>query len=83
MKRRGAQSRKAHRLNRAKVLARRVLADNPQLAGAGLRLVMPQLREVEKTTLKNGSERLKVTHKGAEECTKYLLDQIERSKTRR
>ena len=69
MKRRGAQSRKAHRLNRAKVLARRVLADNPQLAGAGLRLVMPQLREVEKTTLKNGSERLKVTHKGAEECT--------------
>jgi ParB/RepB/Spo0J family partition protein len=81
VKRRGAQSRKAHRLNRAKVLARRVLADNPQLAGAGLRLVMPQLREVEKTTLKNGSERLKVTHKGGEECTKYLLDQIERAKT--
>ena len=41
---------------------------------------MPQLREVEKTTLKDGSGRLKVTHKGAAECTKYLLDSIERSK---
>ncbi|HEY1237870.1 MAG TPA: ParB/RepB/Spo0J family partition protein, partial [Solirubrobacterales bacterium] len=39
VKRRGAQSRKAHRLNRAKVLARRVIADNGDLAGAGLRLV--------------------------------------------
>ena len=81
VKRRGAQSRKAHRLNRAKVLARRVIADNPQLAGAGLRLVMPQLRDVEKTTQKNGSERVKVTHKGAEECSKYLLDSIERAKS--
>jgi hypothetical protein len=81
VKRRGAKSRKAHRLNRAKVLAQRVVADNPELAGAGLRLVLPQLREVEKTTLKNGSERIKVTHKEGQECSRYLLDSIDRAKT--
>ena len=82
VKRRGAQSRKAHRLNRAKVLARRVIADNAELAGAGLRLVMPQLREVEKTTLKNGSERQQGHLQGrrgvqASTCS----TQIERAKT--
>ena len=81
VKRRGAQSRKAHRLNRAKVLGRRVIADNGDLAGAGLRLVMPQLREVEQATLKDGSQRNKVTYKDAEECRQYLLDSIERAKT--
>ena len=81
VKRRGAQSRKAHRLNRAKVLSRLVLAQNESLAGAGLRLVLPQLREVETTTLKNGKERTTVTYKGAKECRQYLLDSIERAKS--
>ena len=81
VKRRGAQSRKAHRLNRAKVLARQVIADNDTLAGAGLRLVLPQLRDVETTPLKNGGERTSVTYKGAEECRRYLLDSVERAKS--
>lgn len=81
VKRRGAQSRKAHRLNRARFVARRIVADNGELAGAGLRLVMPQLREVETKTLKNGEERTKVDYASREQCNEYLLGAIERAKS--
>ncbi len=77
LKRRGAKSRKAHGLNRAKALAAIVLEDNPQLAGAGLRLVLSQLQEVELKSLKSGESREKVSYAGAEQCAEYLAKRVE------
>jgi ParB/RepB/Spo0J family partition protein len=77
LKRRGVKSRKAHGLNRAKALAAIVLEDNPQLAGAGLRLVLSQLQEVELKSLKSGESREKVSYADAEQCAEYLAKRIE------
>lgn len=80
-KRRGAASRKEHSLARAKRIARLVVGQNSELAGAGLRLVMPALQSVEKKTLKSGDERSKVVYKEASECTEWLLAKIEKAKS--
>jgi ParB/RepB/Spo0J family partition protein len=81
--RRGAATRKEHSLARAKALAEIVLADNPNLAARGLRLLLPQLQEVETKTLKSGETREKVTYKDAEECDAYLRSRIGEAKTER
>lgn len=79
--RRGAATRKEHGLARAKALAEIVLADNPNLAARGLRLVLPQLQEVETKTLKSGEVREKVTYKDAAECDSYLRNRIGEAKS--
>jgi hypothetical protein len=79
--RRGAASRKQHSLARARALAEIVLADNPNLAARGLRLVLPQLQEVETKTLKSGEPRETVTYKDADECQEYLRKRISEAKT--
>lgn len=81
--RRGAATRKQHSLARAKALAELVLADNPNLAARGLRLVLPQLQEVETKQLKSGEAREKVTYKGAEECDAYLRGRIGEARNER
>lgn len=81
--RRGAASRKEHSLARARALAELVLADNPNLAARGLRLVLPQLQEVETKTLKSGENRETVTYKDAAECGSYLRKRISDAKTDR
>jgi ParB/RepB/Spo0J family partition protein len=81
--RRGAASRKEHSLARARVLAEVVLADNPNFAARGLRLVLPQLQEVETKTLKSGENRENVTYKDATECEEYLRKRISEAKTDR
>ena len=80
-KRRGAATRKAHSLARAKRIARLVVTQNSELAGAGLRLVMPALQSVETKELKSGEKRSKVVYKEASECTAWLLAKIEAAKT--
>jgi hypothetical protein len=57
-----------------------VLADNPNLAARGLRLVLPQLQEVETKTLKAGEARENVTYKDAAECDSYLRNRIAEAK---
>jgi ParB/RepB/Spo0J family partition protein len=79
--RRGAKSRKEHSLDRAHAIAEALLSDNPNLAARGLRLVLPQLQQVEVKTLKSGEQREKVTYKEAEDCESYLRDRIAEAKS--
>ncbi|HEX4307074.1 MAG TPA: ParB/RepB/Spo0J family partition protein [Solirubrobacterales bacterium] len=76
VKRRGKGSRREHSLTRAKAVAALVLADNENLPARGLRLVLPQLQEVEVKTLKSGEERQKVDYCGIPECQTYIENRI-------
>jgi ParB/RepB/Spo0J family partition protein len=77
LRRRGGASRKEHSLARAKALAAVVLADNDGMAGRGLRLVLPHLREVEVKTLKFGGSRERVSYADREQCAEYLAQRID------
>jgi ParB/RepB/Spo0J family partition protein len=79
--RRGAKSRKEHSLDRARAIAEVILHDNPNLAARGLRLVLPQLQEVDVRQLKSGESREKVTYMEAEECDAYLRARIGEAKS--
>ena len=81
LKRRGAKSRKAHGLARAKAVAAIVLGDNDRLAGAGLRLVLSQLQDVEVKTLKSGESREKVSYADAAQCSEYLAKRIDSARS--
>ena len=68
--------RKQASLQRAKAATLVMIASNPELAGAGLRLVWPQLHEVEETPLKNGKTRTTVTYADREQCTAELVRKV-------
>ena len=68
--------RKQASLQRAKAATLVMIASNPELAGAGLRLVWPQLREVEEKQLKNGKTRTTVAYADREQCTAELLRKV-------
>ena len=53
-----------------------VLADNQNLPARGLRLVLPQLQEVEVKKLKSGEEREKVDYAGIPECQTYIENRV-------
>lgn len=78
LKRRGGASRKQHALARAKAVAAIVLADNPNLAARGLRLVSDRLQDVEVKQLKtSGERREKVSYADPQQCADYLAKRIE------
>ncbi|HTT95232.1 MAG TPA: ParB/RepB/Spo0J family partition protein [Solirubrobacterales bacterium] len=81
--RRGKGTRREHGLARAKAIAAVLLADNPDLAAAGLRLVLSQLQEVEVKHLKSGARREKVSYGDREQCLAYLTlaNRIEEART--
>lgn len=79
--RRGQKTRREFSLDRAKTLARLLIEQNPNLAAAGLRLVLPQLQEVEAKKLKSGEIREKVTYAEPTEASQYLMDRIEEART--
>jgi ParB/RepB/Spo0J family partition protein len=81
IRRRSAKSRRERSLARAKALAAVVLADNEELAAAGLRLVFPQLQDVEVKRLKSGVPREKVSYADREQCASYLAERIERARS--
>jgi ParB/RepB/Spo0J family partition protein len=81
LQRRGGASRKEHGLARAKALATIVLADHDGLAGRGLRLALPQLRDIEVKTLKSGESRERVNYADREQCAGYLAERIETAKS--
>ena len=51
------------------------------LAAAGLRLVRPQLQDVETKKLKSGEPREKLTYATPEQATAWLLDRIDSSRS--
>jgi ParB family chromosome partitioning protein len=81
VKRRGKGSRREHSLARAKALAAVLLADNQNLPARGLRLVLPQLQDVEVKELKSGEERQKVDFSGIPECQTYIENRIAEAKS--
>lgn len=81
IERRGAPGRKEHGLNRAKALAAIFLADHDGLAAAGIRLVLPQLREVERKTLKSGATREKINYADRTACHEYLWNRVQEART--
>lgn len=70
-------NRRQRSLARFKAVAAVLVADNPKLAGRGLRLVLPGLQNVETKELKSGKPSTKVTYADAEQCTAELLRRIE------
>jgi ParB family transcriptional regulator, chromosome partitioning protein len=76
LKRRGKATRREHSLARAKAVAALLLADNQKLPARGLRLVLPQLQEVEVKTLKSGEKRERVDYAGIPECQTYIENRI-------
>ena len=81
IERRGAPGRKEHGLVRAKALAAILLADHDGLAAAGIRLVLPQLREVERKTLKSGATREKINYADRTACHEYLWNRVQEART--
>jgi ParB/RepB/Spo0J family partition protein len=81
VKRRGKGTRREHGLTRAKAVAAVLLADNQDLPARGLRLVLPQLQDVEVKTLKSGEERQKVDYSGIPECQTYVENRIAEAKS--
>jgi hypothetical protein len=77
IERRGGASRKQHSLTRFRVVARALLAAYPELAGRGLRLVLPQLHEVEVKTLKSGEPQEKVSYVDVKQAAEYLARQAD------
>lgn len=79
--RRGAKTRREHSLARAKAVAKLVLSDHERLAAAGLRLVLPQLQDVEVKILKSGEDRRRRVYAQPEECASYLANRIDEAKS--
>ena len=75
--------RKRASLQRAKAAMLVMIASNEDLAGAGLRLVWPQLQEVEETELKNGKTRRTVTYADRAQCTAALVEKVNGGQERR
>jgi ParB/RepB/Spo0J family partition protein len=81
VKRRGKGTRREQSLARAKAVAAVLLDDNENLPAHGLRLVLPQLQEVEVKQLKSGEERQKVDYAGIPECRTYIENRIAEAKS--
>lgn len=74
---RNAASRRKHDLSRKKAIAKILIANNPDLAGAGLRYVRPALKDVEEKTTKAGEPRRKVSYATADQATSWLVERID------
>lgn len=74
---RNASARRRHGLARKKAIAKILIANNPDLPGAGMRLVRPALKDVEMKTLKSGEPRMKVSYATPGQATSWLLERID------
>jgi hypothetical protein len=74
---RTSANRKQRSLARFKAVAAVLIADNPKLAGRGLRLVLPALQTVETKTLKSGKPSTKVTYADEAQCTAELWRRVD------
>lgn len=74
---RTAAARRKHGLARKKAIAKILIANNPDLAGAGLRFVRPALKDIEVKTLKSGEPRKKVSYASPAQATSWLSGRID------
>lgn len=74
---RNAAARRKHGLARKKAIAKILIANNPDLAGAGLRFVRPALKDIEVKTLKSGEPRKKVSYASPAQATAWLTGRID------
>lgn len=82
MKHRGGKARKQRSLARGKAIAKLLLAQNPELAARGLRLVFAGLREVEQKKLKSGKlGKAKIIYATTAECIEFLNRRIDEART--
>ncbi|MGE4122081.1 MAG: ParB/RepB/Spo0J family partition protein [Solirubrobacterales bacterium] len=81
IERRGAAGRKEHGLNRAKAVAAILLFDHDGLAAAGIRLALPQLREVERKALKSGEHREKIHYATRDACNEYIWKRVQAARS--
>jgi ParB/RepB/Spo0J family partition protein len=72
---------KQHALARAKLVAHLFVDDNLDLAGRGLRFTVDKLRDVQRTPLKKGGFKEKITYATDEECTVELRRRIDISRS--
>ena len=77
LERRSGGKDKKHALRRAKLVAHLLVDQNSDLAGRGLRFTLDKLRDVERTPLKKGGHKEKVTYATDEECTAELRRRID------
>ncbi|HEX3734395.1 MAG TPA: ParB/RepB/Spo0J family partition protein [Solirubrobacterales bacterium] len=73
LRKRTVARRRKYALSRAQAVAVQLIADNPELAGRGLRLVSDQLQDLEVRQLKNGKSREKVLYADKEQSNAELL----------
>jgi ParB/RepB/Spo0J family partition protein len=81
LERRSGGKRKKHALARAKLVAHLFIDKNEDLAGRGLRFTIDKLRQVERTPLKKGGFKEKVTYATDEECTVELRRRIDNARS--
>jgi ParB family transcriptional regulator, chromosome partitioning protein len=74
---RSAADRRKHRLARKKAIAKILLANNPDLAGAGIRFVHPALQDIEVKTQKKGEPRKKVRYAEPRNAASWLSGRID------
>lgn len=78
---RNAAARRKHGLARKKAIAKILIANNPDLAGAGLRFVRPALKDIEVKTLKSGEPREKVSYASPAQASSWLSGRIDDART--
>jgi ParB/RepB/Spo0J family partition protein len=81
LKRRTGGKVKKHALARAKLVSHLFVDQNESLAGRGLRFTIDKLRQVERTPLKKGGFKEKITYATDEECTAELRRRIDNART--
>lgn len=81
LKHRSGGKGKKHALSRAKLVAHLFIDDNEDLAGRGLRFTLEKLRDVERTALKKGGFKEKITYATNEECTAELRRRIDNAQS--
>lgn len=81
LERRDGGKSKKHDLSRGKAVAKLIVLQNPRLAGRGLRFTLGKLRDVERTPLKKGGSKEKITYATDEECTAELLRRIDATRS--
>jgi ParB/RepB/Spo0J family partition protein len=72
---------KKHALARAKLVAHLFVDQNEDLAGRGLRFTIDKLRQVDRTPLKKGGFKEKITYATGEECTAELRRRIDNARS--
>jgi ParB/RepB/Spo0J family partition protein len=81
LQKKGGRALKQRALVRFRIFAHMWVDAYPDVAARGLRIVLPQLREVETTQTKTAGPRQKITYVDRGEARQYLHDQIDKARS--